>query len=36
MAMDLTHVNAALALKGESESQAAVIDYASSSLFLKP
>jgi hypothetical protein len=44
--MDLSHVNAALALKGSAqvdvilgvdvfERQAAVIDYASSSLFLK-
>jgi hypothetical protein len=47
MAMDLTHANQALALKGEKpvdvilgadvfEAQAAVIDYGSSSLFLKP
>ena len=47
MAMDLTHVNQALALKGEKpvevilgadvfDAQAAVIDYGSSSLFLKP
>lgn len=47
MAMDLTHVNDALALKGENpvdvilgadvfESQAAVIDYGSGSLFLRP
>src|SRR5262249_7376516 len=47
MAMDLTHVNEALADKGEApvevilgadvfEAQAAVIDYGSSSLFLKP
>lgn len=46
MAMDLSHVNEALALKGESpvdviigadvfEAQAAVIDYGSSSLFLQ-
>ncbi|MBA3833501.1 MAG: retroviral-like aspartic protease family protein [Chthoniobacterales bacterium] len=46
LAMDLTHVNQALAQKGESavdvilgsdvlEAQAAVIDYGSSSLFLK-
>jgi hypothetical protein len=46
-AMDLTHVNQSLALKGEApvdvilgadvfEAQAAVIDYASSSLFLQP
>ena len=45
-AMDLTHVNQSLALKGEApvdvvlgadvfEAQAAVIDYGSSSLFLK-
>jgi hypothetical protein len=44
--MDLTHVNQSLALKGESpvdvilgadvfEAHAAVIDYGSSSLFLK-
>jgi hypothetical protein len=47
MAMDLTQVNQALALKGEKpidvilgadvfEGQAGVIDYGSSSLFLKP
>ena len=47
LAMDLTHVNQSLALKGEApvdvilgadvfEAQAAVIDYGSSSLFLKP
>jgi hypothetical protein len=47
MAMDLTHASQALALKGEKpveviigadvfEAQAAVIDYGSSSLFLKP
>jgi len=46
LAMDLAHVNHALALKGEApvdvilgadvfEAQAAVIDYGSSSLFLK-
>ncbi len=46
LAMDLTHVNQSLALKGEApvdvilgadvfEAQAAVIDYGSSSLFLK-
>jgi hypothetical protein len=46
LAMDLSHVNQSLALKGESpvdvilgadvfEAQAAVIDYGSSSLFLK-
>ena len=46
-AMDLTHVNESLALKGEApvdvilgadvfEAHAAVIDYGSSSLFLKP
>ncbi len=46
MAMDLAHVNQALAMKGESpveailgvdvfDTQAAVIDYGSSSLFLK-
>ncbi|MFL6594430.1 MAG: aspartyl protease family protein [Chthoniobacterales bacterium] len=46
LAMDLTHVNQALALKGEApvdvilgadvfEAHAAVIDYGSSSLFLK-
>jgi hypothetical protein len=46
LAMDLTHVNQSLALKGESpvdvilgadvfEAHAAVIDYGSSSLFLK-
>jgi hypothetical protein len=47
LAMDLTHVNQSLALKGEApvdvilgadvfEAGAAVIDYGSSSLFLKP
>ena len=47
MAMDLTHVNQALALKGQApvdviigadvfENQEAVIDYRTSSLFLKP
>jgi len=47
MVMDLTHVNEALALKGQSpvdviigadvfEAHAAVLDYGSSSVFLKP
>jgi hypothetical protein len=47
MAIDLTHANQALALKGEKpvdviigadvfEAQAAVIDYGSSALFLRP